>query len=73
VSEFAEMNCLKCENQLANHGRRIDLPKLEAFAFEKLPIKSSLRDVLLSERDEMQVDEFIHKLSIWLKLCRRQA
>jgi hypothetical protein len=61
------------ENQLANNGRLIDVRKLKAFALEKLPIKSSLRDVLLSERDEMQADEFVHKLSVWLKLCRRQA
>jgi hypothetical protein len=61
------------ENQLANNGRCIDLRKLEVFALEKLPIKSSLRDVLLSEQDEMAADEFIHKLSVWLKLCGRQV
>ena len=67
------MNCLMSENQLENTGSRIDLRKLKAFAIEKLPIKSPLRDVLLRERDEMQADEFIHKLSVWLKLCGRQA
>ena len=60
------------ENQLASTGR-VDMQKLKMFALEKLPIKSSLRDVLLCERDEMQADEFIHKLSIWLKLCRREV
>jgi hypothetical protein len=61
------------ENPLENTSNRIDLRKLKTFAIEKLPIKSPLRDVLLSERDEMQTEEFIHKLSVWLKLCGRQA
>jgi len=64
------MNYLISENQLANKGRLIDLRKLKVFALEKLPVKSSLRDVLLSERDEVQADEFIHRLSVWLKRVR---
>ena len=65
------MNYLMSENQLASKGRGVDLRELKAFALEKLPIKSSLRDVLLSERDEMPADEFIHKLAVWLKLWRQ--
>jgi hypothetical protein len=73
VRDLAGMNYLMSENQLVNKGRHIDSWKLVAFAFERLPIESSLRDVLLSEQDQMQADEFIHKLSVWLKLCGRQV
>jgi len=52
---------------------RIDLRRLKAFALDRLPAGSSLRDVLLSEESEMPADEFIHKLSVWLKLLRRDA
>jgi len=48
---------------------KIDIRKLKHFASIKLPHNSPLREVLLSEKDHMTVDEFLHKLDVWLKLC----
>jgi len=49
---------------------KINIRKLKYFASIKLPHNSPLREVLLSEKDHLTVDEFLHKLDVWLKLCR---
>lgn len=45
----------------------IELSTLKTFA-RKLPRDSSLRNVLVAEKDQMGATEFLHKLEIWLKL-----
>jgi len=47
--------------------------RLKEFAISALPEGSALRNVLLSERDEVDVDEFIVKIDIWLKLLRMES
>lgn len=45
----------------------VDIRSLKPFA-RKLPRDSSLRNVLVAEKDQMDATEFLHKLEIWLKL-----
>jgi hypothetical protein len=49
----------------------INIRTLKQFAYELLPKESPLRDLLLTEKDELPADEFIIKLEIWLKLLRK--
>lgn len=51
--------------------RRVCVKPLKRFALEKLPQDSPLREVLLCERDELEVSELLARLEIWLLLLRR--
>jgi hypothetical protein len=49
----------------------MNISSLKQFALENLREGSVLREVLLSEKDEMLSDEFVAKMQIWLFLLRR--
>jgi len=51
----------------------LDLVALKKYAQEKLHPSSPLRDLLLSERDRLSVDEFLAKMDLWLRLMRREV
>lgn len=53
--------------------RKIDIRRIRRFAQERLPIDSPLRDVLLAEKDELSIQDFLAKMDVWLKLLRREA
>jgi len=48
---------------------KIKTKRLKEFARQKFPRDSVLREILLSEEDEMEVSTFIARLPVWLKLC----
>jgi hypothetical protein len=48
----------------------VNIVGLKKFAFEKLAPQSVLRDVLLSEKDELNASEFLGKVGVWLRLLR---
>ena len=48
----------------------INIKKLKKFAYERLPKDSALRDYLLTEEDEIPVNEFLVEVKTWLKLLR---
>ena len=48
----------------------INIRRLKDFVAEKLPTESSLRYVIIAERDDLRVDEFLLKLEVWMKLLR---
>lgn len=50
--------------------KKLDIRRLKNFAFNELPKEWMLRDILLSEHDELEVFDFIVKAEIWLKLAR---
>ena len=50
----------------------LDLVALKKYAREKLHPGSPLRDLLLSEKDHLNVDEFLAKMDLWLRLMRRE-
>ena len=50
--------------------RSVDIRPLRAFALEKLPKDLMLRDFLLTEPDELPVEEFLSRLSVWIRLLK---
>lgn len=50
----------------------VNLQRLKSHAYERLPINSVLRELILSENDYMEAEEFLIKLDIYLKLMRRE-
>lgn len=53
---------------MRSSGRRVDIRRLKSFAFQRLPRNCPLRDILLAERDELEVSSFLAKMELWLKL-----
>jgi len=49
-------------------GKQLNIKALKTFAIEKLPKSSTLRDILLSEPDQIPQTEFLIKLDIWTRL-----
>jgi hypothetical protein len=52
---------------------KVNVRRLKDFAFTELPNGWVLREILLSEHDELELFEFLAKVEIWLKLARRKA
>jgi hypothetical protein len=50
--------------------RTVKIAGLKRFALDSLPTTSALRQLLLTEPDELEVVVFISKAETWLKLCR---
>ena len=48
--------------------RLVDIWRLKGFASERLRGNSRLKVVLLSEKDQLIVTDFLAKMDIWLKL-----
>ncbi|MEM3488931.1 MAG: hypothetical protein QXO75_04650 [Nitrososphaerota archaeon] len=51
-------------------NRVVNIRALKDFVAEKLPSGTPLREVLLMEKDEIEVHDFLAKLEIWLKLLK---
>ncbi len=51
----------------------VNLKRLKQFAFDTLPKTSPLRDILLSESDQISNNDFIAKMDLWLKLFSSEA
>jgi len=49
---------------------KVDLRALKSFALEKLPKDWPLHDIILSEEDELAIQIFLARLSVWLRLSR---
>jgi thermostable 8-oxoguanine DNA glycosylase len=50
----------------------VDFRRLKSHVYERLPTNSVLRELILSEKDYMEIEEFLIKLDIYLKLMRRE-
>jgi len=46
----------------------IEILRLKRFASDKLPGSSRLGRVLLSERDQLNVNDFLAKMDVWIML-----
>jgi hypothetical protein len=62
------------------HGRaapraspKVRIVKVKEFAARNLPEASALRRLLLEERDEIDREEFLAKMDLWLKLLRVES
>jgi len=51
----------------------IDIRSLKGFALERLHSSSRLRNVLLSERDQLKVNDFLAKMDIWITLLNLET
>ncbi len=51
----------------------IDIVRLKRFASDKLPGNSRLGSVLLSERDQLKVNDFLAKMDIWITLLNLET
>ncbi|MEM3697092.1 MAG: hypothetical protein QXQ94_06285 [Candidatus Bathyarchaeia archaeon] len=49
---------------------RVSIKKLKEFAIYKLPKNSALREILISEENELDINVFLARLPVWLKLSR---
>ena len=54
-------------------SHKVNLKKLKEYALTNLPKNSHLRDLVLSEKDEIDAEEFVVKISMWLKLIRMES
>ncbi len=54
-------------------SRRVNLRELKEFVLINLPKKSLLRDLILSEKEDVTANEFVVKIDMWLKLLRRES
>jgi len=52
---------------------RVRITRLKDFAVNSLPKDSRLREVILNERDELDVNEFVAKIDVWLKLLKMES
>jgi hypothetical protein len=50
--------------------RMVSLKPLKELVLSDLPQRDVLRDVVLSERDELTPQEFLAKLEVWLAIRR---
>ena len=48
----------------------INISKLKEFAYNRLPRSSQLRDLIISEKEVLCIDEFLAKIEVWLKIAR---
>ena len=51
----------------------IDIRSLKGFASERLHSGSGLRNVLLSERDQLGVNDFLAKMDVWITLLNLET
>lgn len=51
---------------------KVNIKGLKAFALG-LPTDSRLRDLILTEDDELDVNEFLAKMDLWLRLVRMES
>ena len=52
--------------------RKVNIKRLKDFALT-LPRDSILHDLLLQEKNELEVEEFIVKMDLWLELVVRES
>jgi hypothetical protein len=68
-----ESKKLEQEDSTSRRTFRVNMNKLKEFAISNLPEGSRLREILLAEKDEVDPEEFIAKVGIWLKLLRMES
>jgi hypothetical protein len=54
-------------------AQKVRILVIKEFASGKLPEGSILRYLLLTEREEMNTNEFLAKMDLWLKLLRIES
>ncbi|MCD6241332.1 hypothetical protein J7K27_07440 [Candidatus Bathyarchaeota archaeon] len=55
-----------------NNGK-VNIRSLRKFVDETFPRNSVLRELILGEPDQINVQEFLTKMKIWLRLLRMES
>jgi hypothetical protein len=55
---------------MKGNNLKIDIRRLKEFVLKEIPKDWVLRSLILSEKDEMDVHDFVVKMDYWLKLSR---
>ena len=50
----------------------VSIKSLKKWAKEELPEGSTLREILLAEKDSLEGKEFLAKVEVWLKLVKME-
>ncbi len=58
---------------MKNDIKIVDLSKLKLFVLKALPLNSTLRVVILSERDSLPLTEYLKKNELWVKLAQLET
>ncbi len=53
--------------------RKVRIAQLKAFVDQKCPTKSTLRELILGEPDEIDAVEFLTKVEDWLRILRIES
>lgn len=53
---------------MSEQRKTVNLGQLKTFALTNLPMGSTLRDVILTETEELDAREFLGKVGVWMKL-----
>ena len=53
-------------------GRKVRIVGIKEFASGRLPEGSTLRYLLLTEREEIDTREFVARMDLWLKLLQKE-
>jgi len=51
---------------------KINIQRLKDFAFSEIPKDWPLREILITESEEVDVSTFLARLPVWLKLLRME-
>lgn len=56
--------------RMKRNNLKINIRRLKEFVRKEIPKHCVLRNLILSDKDEMDVHEFLVKIDYWLKLLR---
>ena len=70
ISYLYIFNNFSNSKKMKYDAKKVVIRKLKEFAFEKLPKNWPLREILLSEEDELDIHVFLARFPIWLRLSR---
>ena len=62
---------MRAQTRAAPRRGRVNIGRLKTFAAH-LPRNSALRELLLTEKDELEANDFLSKISLWLRLANRE-
>ena len=75
TGEQRNIQALTLEKSETENLRRknavVDIRSFKSLISQNFPRNSSIYEVVMSDSDFLVPEDFVSKLSIWLKLCRR--
>jgi hypothetical protein len=63
-----KLNVKQNKNDMRQMSKCVNISELKNFVIKNFPLESPLKRVLVNEEDVLSAQDFLAKLSIWLKL-----